>query len=64
MSTNPKFIHWWDSMGERMLMLGGKIPSLQERCQAAFEAGQREARDTFDLPEDFYVATIPEEEPE
>jgi hypothetical protein len=44
------FDQWWATEGIRFLAPENKIPSIQQRCQAAYEAGREDQKQEFDLP--------------
>ena len=45
------FDQWWATEGIRFLAPQNKIPSLEQRCRAAYEAGMADQRQDFDLPQ-------------
>ena len=51
------FETYWNREGIRLLV-DGKIPNLEARCKHAFEAGQADGREEFNLPPGAYVAAI------
>jgi hypothetical protein len=44
------FANWWNTEGARYLGPNNKIPTIEERCRAAYEAGMADQRQHFDLP--------------
>jgi hypothetical protein len=52
------FDHWWNTEGIRFLGPENKIPSIQERCRAAYIAGMADQKEDWDLPEGCHFAAI------
>ena len=62
MSTFEK---WWNTEGIRLLGDNNAIPTLEDRCRAAYNAGKQDQLENFDLPPDAYIAAIEmEDDPE
>jgi len=52
------FDTYWSRDGIRLLTPDHKIPTLEERCRHAFEAGQSDGKEEFALPPGAYIAAV------